>query len=117
MQFLSTGSSLSLCDSTGERGIISTSSGRVLVNTSLPVDPVYIRCGYQDQLYTDPAIVTYYYNGVWVTDEGLIIQDPAVYFDDGDQICSFVSPIEMQITKFSISSFGKQYSYYTDNAL
>ena len=95
----------------------------MLVDTSLPVDPVCIRCGYQDQLYTDPAIVTYYYNGavivndtvggVWVTDEGLIIQDPAVYFDDSDQInCSFVPPDDMEdFNIIEIYFFGKHLYY------
>ena len=114
---ISTGSSSSLCDSSVERGIISSSSGTVLVDTSLPVDPVCIRCGYQDQLYTDSAIVTYYYNGavivndtigsVWVTDEGLIIQDPAVYFDH--IICSFV-PINESMARsneIDIIFFGR----------
>ena len=84
----------------------------MLVDTSLriPVDPVCIRCGYQDQLYTNPAIVTYYYNGAvivndtvsdfWIINEGLIIQNV-------DQI--IVSPNEMLKSNFFDSSIGKQH--------
>ena len=112
------GSASLLCDN--ERGIISTSNGTVLVDTSLPVDPVCIRCGFQDQLYTDPAIVTYHYNGavivndtvggVSVTDEGLIIQDPESYFDNGDHInCTFLPHNAMaKFNIIKITLFGKQ---------
>ncbi len=85
-----------LCAISNTNGLIVTPvGGSVLVDTTVDTDPVCIRCGKLLQtLYTDPDEVEYIFNGNSVTtstpgfnitDEGLIVDDPANTFTDGEQ--------------------------------
>ncbi len=74
--------------------IVTPVGGSVLVDTTVDTDPVCIRCGNFGTLFTDPNEVVYFFNGMAVTsstpgfnitDEGLIVDDPASTFTDGEQ--------------------------------
>lgn len=99
-----TGSSNPLCDDTVVRGafLVESATGEiVLVDPTLPADPVCIRCGIYPDFYTNTSVVTYYHggtvlknntNGVVITDQGLIIENPALSFNDGDAIRCSINP-------------------------
>ena len=84
-----------LCATSNTNGfIISPVGGSVLVDTTVDTDPVCIRCGQLLTLFTDPNEVVYIFDGNTVTtstpgfnitDEGLIVDDPASTFTDGEQ--------------------------------
>ena len=83
-----------LCAISNTNGLITSPvGGSVLVDIIADTDPVCIRCGTFGQLFTDPDEVDYIFNGMIVidtpgfiiTDEGLIVDDPAYTFADGEQ--------------------------------
>ena len=84
-----------LCDpSSNINGLIVPPVGTILVDTSVDTDPVCIRCATFGQLFTDPNLVQYIFDsnavtsttpGFNITDEGLIVDDPANTFTDGEQ--------------------------------
>ena len=85
------------CDTSNTNGLITSPvGGSVLVDITVDTDPVCIRCGTFVQLFTDPnhSEVQYIFDGNTVTsttpgfnitDEGLIVDDPASTFTDGEQ--------------------------------
>ena len=73
--------------------IIGSPSTVLLVDTSVDTDAVCIRCGTFIQLFTDPNEVQYIFDsntvtsttpGFNITDEGLIVDDPARTFTNGE---------------------------------
>ena len=99
------GSTQDPCDASNSVGRALSSTTSVLVDGSpsaVPV-PVCIRCGYiitNVVLVTDPSTVTYTDNNgldiimnttdIMITNNGLLLNDPASSFEDGDSItCNF----------------------------
>ena len=93
-----------VCSSSVSRGLAITGNIDVQVDPFTP-DPVCIRCGYLDGttvvLVTDTDDVTYNTGGnvivnttdIFVTNDGLILNDPGNTFSDGTSIvCTFNQP-------------------------
>ena len=104
-----------VCSTSNTNGLIISSPSTVLVDILAHTDPVCIRCGTFIHLFTDSSLVDYFFDGMIVTsttpgfnitDEGLIVEDPANTFTDGEVgNCVVVSPsINNAIT---ISFLGK----------
>ena len=84
-----------LCATSNTNGLITSPvGGTILVDILADTDPVCIRCGTFGTLYTDPNEVDYIFDGNAVTsttpgfnitDEGLIVDDPASTFTDMEQ--------------------------------
>ena len=85
-----------LCDTdSNSNGLITSPvGGTILVDTTVDTDPVCIRCGKFGGIFTDPNEVQYIFGGNTVTsttpgynitDEGLIVDDPASTFTDGEE--------------------------------
>ena len=104
-----------LCAINNSNGLIGPPVGTILVDTTVDTDPVCIRCATFGQLFTDPNEVKYLFDGNTVTsttpgfnitDEGLIVDDPANTFSDGEQGSCVVA--SQSITNgISISFLGK----------
>ena len=105
-----------MCDSSNTNGLIILSSGiTVFVNTLVDTDPVCIRCGTFGQLYTDPTEVMYIIDGNTITAStpgfnltqfGLIVDDPANTFTDGEQASCIVASQSIS-NVFTIEFLGK----------
>ena len=84
-----------LCAISNTNGLITSPvGGSVLIDTNADTDPVCIRCGTFGQLFTDSNEVEYIFDsntvtsttpGFNITDEGLIVDDPANTFTNGEQ--------------------------------
>ena len=91
------------------------SVGEVDVDPALDADPVCIRCGRGLTLYTDTSEVSYSrggstltnaVDGVEITNEGLILEDPA---ENTNQIrCDFTHNSNPTFNVINIEVLGKQ---------
>ena len=115
-----------LCStSNNTNGLIIGSPSTVLVDTSVDTDAVCIRCGTITQLFTDPNEVDYIFNGNIVnsttpgfniTDEGLIVDDPANTFTDGEQGSCVVTSQSINNT-ITINFLGKYNLYWVSTII
>ena len=109
-----------LCATSIINGLITSPvGGTVLVDIVADTDPVCIRCGTFGQLFTDPNEVQYFFDGNIVTsttpgfnitDEGLIVDDPASTFTDGEQGSCVVASQSIN-NAITINFLGKYNKY------